>query len=108
MSTSGNKAENRLKHRLIGLAVVGLLLVGAGYLGWLPGTGSGVHPHVVGGETKPILPMHLFGLEAGLAYADAAKYPKQFDQVFCYCGCDKSPFNHKSLLSCFTDDHGAN
>jgi len=29
------------------------------------------------------------------------------DQVFCYCGCDKSPFNHKSLLSCFTDSHGS-
>ena len=91
------------------IALVGLVILGFGasYLGWLPGSGPGEHPTVVGGETRPLLPAHLFGMEAGLAYAKAAQHPKAFDQVFCYCGCDKAPFNHKSLLSCFADKHGS-
>ena len=102
------KAKGGFSRWLAGLLAAVVLLLGAGYMGWLPGTGSGAHPQVVGGETRPILPPHLFGLHAGLAYAAAAKHPQAMDQVHCYCGCDKAPFHHKSLLSCFTDNHGAN
>jgi hypothetical protein len=62
---------------------------------------------VVGGETHPVLDPLLFTGMASSAYAAAKEYPKVMDQVYCYCKCDEPPVNHKSLLSCFTDRHGA-
>ncbi|MBF0279908.1 MAG: hypothetical protein HQM13_19080 [SAR324 cluster bacterium] len=41
------------------------------------------------------------------AYSVAHKHPEGLDQLYCFCACDRS-FGHKSLLSCFTDNHGAN
>jgi hypothetical protein len=61
---------------------------------------------VQGGETRPVLNPSLFRGMAREAYAAAKKYPEVMDQVFCYCKCDEPPVNHKSLLSCFTDNHG--
>ncbi len=63
--------------------------------------------YVKGGETRPVLDPSLFTGMAREAYATAQKYPEILDQVYCYCGCDNPPLNHKSLLSCFTDRHGA-
>ncbi len=63
--------------------------------------------YVQGGETRPLLDPSLFRGRTREAYAAAKKYPEVLDQVFCYCTCDEPPFNHKSLLSCFTDKHGA-
>jgi hypothetical protein len=63
--------------------------------------------YVKGGETRPVLSPSLFVGRASQAYAAAREYPKVFDQVFCYCGCDEPPTYHKSLLSCFTENHGA-
>ena len=60
---------------------------------------------VQGGETRPVLDPSLFTGMARAAYAAAKKYPDVMDQVFCYCKCDEPPFSHKSLLSCFTDNH---
>jgi hypothetical protein len=62
---------------------------------------------VIGGETHPVLDPLLFTGIARSAYAAAKEYPKVMDQVYCYCKCDEPPVNHKSLLSCFTDRHGA-
>ena len=96
------------KNRWIGtLLVAGMLALGASaYLGLIPGTEP--QPHgVVGGETRPVLPLTAVPIEASAAYAAAAKYPQAMDQVFCYCLCDRWPFHHKSLLSCFTETHGA-
>jgi hypothetical protein len=72
------------------------------------GTGStkGKSFSVQGGETRPVLDPSLFSGMARTAYAAAKKYPEVMDQVFCYCTCDEPPFHHKSLLSCFTDNHG--
>jgi hypothetical protein len=36
----------------------------------------------------------------------AREIPDVLDQLYCYCGCDKSA-GHRSLLSCFTDGHAA-
>ncbi|MDH4184038.1 MAG: PCYCGC domain-containing protein [Nitrospinota bacterium] len=42
-------------------------------------------------------------------YKIAADNREALDKQFCYCYCALNPrFNHKSLLTCFTDDHGAN
>ncbi len=63
---------------------------------------------VQGGETGRVLDPTAFGppnIQA--AYAAAAAFPEVMDQVYCYCLCDRAPFNHKSLLSCFTGSHGA-
>jgi hypothetical protein len=71
-----------------------------------PGGKKGKSFSVQGGETRPVLDPSLFTGMARAAYAAAKKYPDVMDQVFCYCKCDEPPFSHKSLLSCFTDNHG--
>lgn len=58
-------------------------------------------------ETRPVLDPSLFTGQARAAYAAAKKYPEVMNQVFCYCYCNARPFYHKTLLSCFTDKHGA-
>lgn len=61
---------------------------------------------VVGGETRPILSPAKYEGKTRMAYTAAKENPKILDQLYCYCSCDEPPFHHKSLLSCFTDDHG--
>jgi hypothetical protein len=58
-------------------------------------------------ETRPVLDPSQFTGQARAAYAAAKKYPEVMNQVFCYCYCNAPPFKHKTLLSCFTDKHGA-
>ena len=42
-----------------------------------------------------------------LAYRAAKEIPQTLAQLPCYCHCDKSK-GHKSLHSCFEDEHGVN
>lgn len=58
-------------------------------------------------ETKPVLNPSMFTGQTRAAYAAAKKYSKVLNEVYCYCYCDEPPFHHKTLLSCFTDRHGA-
>jgi hypothetical protein len=92
-----------------GIVLVGLaLLFFSGHLPFQKTVGKkGKSFYVRGGETRPVLSPSLFVGRASQAYAAAREYPKVFDQVFCYCGCDEPPTYHKSLLSCFTENHGA-
>jgi hypothetical protein len=39
-------------------------------------------------------------------YAMAAQIPHVLDGVYCHCDCSKHS-DHRSLLTCFQDDHGA-
>jgi len=57
-------------------------------------------------EKKPVLSPALFVGQTARAYRIAQEIPDVLDQLYCYCECDKH-LGHKSLLSCFTDDHGA-
>jgi hypothetical protein len=57
-------------------------------------------------EKKPPLSPALFVGQTAAAYRVANDIPDILDQLYCYCECDKH-LGHKSLLSCFTDDHGA-
>ena len=92
----------------VALGVVLVAVVWSGSQMLKPAAGEGRSFHVIGGETRPLLdPLTFPGRDSIRAYAAAAKHPQVMDQVFCYCGCDKPPFNHKSLLSCFTDSHGS-
>ena len=58
-------------------------------------------------ETRPVLDPAMFTGQTRAAYAAAKKYPDVLNEIFCYCYCDQPPFQHKTLLSCFTDKHGA-
>ncbi len=60
-----------------------------------------------GKETRPVLDPALFTGQTRFAYAAAQKYPEILNEVYCYCFCNEPPFHHKTLLSCFTEQHGA-
>jgi hypothetical protein len=94
---------------IAGIVLVALVLwVLSGHLPFLSiGSKKGKSFSVQGGETRPVLSPSLFVGMASEAYAAAKQFPEVMDQVYCYCTCDEPPTNHKSLLSCFTDHHGA-
>ena len=54
----------------------------------------------------PTLPASEFIGKAREAYEAAKKIPETLAQLPCYCECDKA-FGHKSLHTCFVDDHAA-
>jgi hypothetical protein len=42
------------------------------------------------------------------AYQIAKDIPWVLDSIYCYCLCKESPaFRHKSLLSCYVDNHAS-
>ncbi|MFQ5672822.1 MAG: CYCXC family (seleno)protein [Nitrospinales bacterium] len=57
-------------------------------------------------ETRPVLSPALFTGKAAQAYQYAAEIPKVIDSLFCYCYCKRN-HGHKTLLTCFTRDHGS-
>jgi hypothetical protein len=110
------ESQNRSsKKRKLFLLLIGGIISGALVLFVLSGhlpfqsmiSKKGKSFYVRGGETRPVLSPSLFAGMASEAYAAAKQYPKIMDQVYCYCKCDEPPTFHKSLLSCFTDNHGA-
>jgi Protein of unknown function with PCYCGC motif len=58
-------------------------------------------------ETKMPLSPALFVGKIETAYQVAQDTPDVLDQLYCYCQCDKHS-GHRSLLSCYTDNHAAN
>lgn len=61
------------------------------------------------GETRATLAPAMFN-EARVrqAYQVAKDIPWVLDSIYCYCYCEESPtFRHKSLLSCYVDNHAA-
>ena len=58
-------------------------------------------------ETKATLSPALFVGKTEAAYRVAEEISDTIDQLYCYCECDKHS-GHRSLLSCFTDNHAAN
>ena len=57
-------------------------------------------------EKRPVMSPTLFIGKAGQAYRVAAEIPKVLDSLFCYCYCKRN-HGHKTLLTCFTSEHGA-
>ncbi|HKP72998.1 MAG TPA: CYCXC family (seleno)protein, partial [Pyrinomonadaceae bacterium] len=53
-----------------------------------------------------VLPASQFTGLARVAYAQVKEIPQTIAQLPCYCHCDVG-FGHKSLHTCFTDDHAA-
>ncbi len=54
----------------------------------------------------PTLPPQQFTGKQRLGYEAVRAIPETIAQLPCYCHCDEG-FGHKSLHSCFVDDHAA-
>jgi|CXWL01.1.fsa_nt_gi hypothetical protein len=54
----------------------------------------------------PTLSPAMFTGSVRAAYTVAGEIPETLAQIPCYCKCDRS-LGHKSLHSCFTDDHAS-
>ena len=61
------------------------------------------------GETRATLDPNLFkDPTVRDAYRIAKEIPWVLDSIYCFCYCEESPaFRHKSLLSCYVDNHAA-
>lgn len=59
-----------------------------------------------GDQQRLTLNPDLFQGPVKQAYQIAEKHPALLAQMHCYCGCDRTN-NHKNLLDCFRDTHGA-
>lgn len=57
-----------------------------------------------GGETRPTLSSMKFTGKVASAYEVAKEIPEILDSLHCYCDCKKH-FGHKSLLTCYVDEH---
>ena len=57
-----------------------------------------------GGETRATLSPGYFTGRTAAAYKAAKEIPEILDSMYCYCECEKH-FGHKSLLTCFVDQH---
>ena len=64
------------------------------------------NPHWRGGETRHVVPAVYFTGMVSRAYEAAETIPHILDHLYCYCYCAEN-FGHRSLLTCFTDGHGA-
>jgi hypothetical protein len=56
-------------------------------------------------ELRPTLEPAAFTGKARRAYEVARQIPGVLDRLKCYCRCD--PYGHRTLLSCYTDNHAA-
>ena len=61
------------------------------------------------GEKRATLDPSMFNdARVRQAYQVAKEIPWVLDSIYCYCKCEESPaFRHKSLLSCYVDNHAA-
>lgn len=61
------------------------------------------------GETRDTLDPSLFSHpKIQAAYQVAKEIPWVLDSIYCFCFCEENPaFRHKSLLSCYVDQHAA-
>lgn len=59
------------------------------------------------GETRATLDPNQFqDPRVRKAYQVAKQIPWVLDSIYCYCFCEES-FRHKSVLSCYVDNHAA-
>ena len=64
-----------------------------------------VAPAALKNLAPTLSPEQFFGKQR-LGYTAAKEIPRTLAQLPCYCHCDKG-FGHKSLQTCFVDDHAA-
>jgi hypothetical protein len=117
----GKKSKTNKRHRPTAAKTPGLplaaLFAGAALIAALSvytySSSRSLVPEVTDGsvyvrrETKNTLSPALFVGKIETAYQVAQDIPDVLDHLYCYCQCDKHA-GHKSLLSCYTDNHAAN
>jgi hypothetical protein len=93
---------------IVGVVSAGLAWnwVGTRSEGRAPTHGPSVPDGYMRRETRTPLSPALFVGKTARSYQVANEIPDVLDQIYCYCECDKH-MGHRSLLSCFTDTHGA-
>lgn len=100
--------KRKPKLALPGLALAVFVFVGGVYFATKPA--ENVQPVAAATgflvETRPVLSSALFTGKVARAYRIAREIPKILDSQFCYCYC-KQEKQHKTLLTCFTNKHGA-
>ncbi len=114
-----NKAisrQEKQKNKKVMPAVILILIIGlaGGYILSCSSGDSDIsvngHRHMSrgwkGNETKSLLSPSLFFGKVASTYKIAHEIPDVLDQLYCYCYCEKN-FEHKSLLSCYTDSHAS-
>lgn len=114
MGKKKKENEPRNKGGKASFVIAGLLLAGLLAWGWIGSRGPAGDPNrdlaAFGGyvrrETRKPLSPALFVGQTARAYQVAWEIPEILDQLYCYCECDKH-MGHVSLLSCFTNNHGA-
>lgn len=107
MGKKKKQVAQRATHTGAIVGVVGLVFVLTLGIYFFAG-GEGRSFQVMGGETRAILNPENFAFTPAFpGYRAAMEFPEVLDKIFCYCGCDKAPFHHKSLKTCFTNKHGA-
>ena len=101
-----------MKKGLVLAAVAALLLGGAAPAGKSAKPATQDNGCAVCLEKRPILDAKLFAkgyqAEVPVGYRIAAEIPATLDLQHCFCECKESQvFRHKTLLTCFTDNHAA-
>ncbi len=82
------------------------VLLFAAVLTGCSGGGDDIDPKTLrGGEVRETLSPAYFTGRSARAYQAARDIPEVLDSLHCYCECKKH-FGHKSLLTCFVDQHG--
>ncbi len=113
---TGNKGKKQAGKKRGGLWIASLVVALALSVGtWVytesPNRSLDNEPKVASAyvrrETKIPLSPALFVGKIETAYQVAHDMPDVLDQLYCYCECDKHS-GHRSLLSCYTDNHAAN
>lgn len=94
----------------IGVAGVVVAIVGLATTRLVGGSSAHRHPEPRPGVAGEHV-LHTFNLPREIpttvaSYQAAARIPAWLDGIKCYCAC-RVTIGHRSLLSCFEDDHGA-
>lgn len=94
----------------VGAAVLAVAVVGFAANRLIGKPSAHRHPEPRPGVTGAHV-LHTFSLPREIpttvaSYEAAARIPAWLDGIKCYCACS-STLGHRSLLSCFEDDHGA-
>jgi hypothetical protein len=89
------------------VVALGVLVLLAGLLATR--SGNGHHPSPRAGLTADdVAPASRYASYPRIAevYQMVAQIPEVIDGIYCHCDCSKHS-DHRSLLTCFQDDHGA-
>ncbi|MBI5681599.1 MAG: hypothetical protein HZC45_00235 [Deltaproteobacteria bacterium] len=110
MTKKQEKGKASNKNLIIGIILLALIGFGGGYFFsvYLTDKDGDITDIALlrGGETSPTLSPVKFTGRTAKAYQIAKEIPEVLDSLYCYCRC-KENFGHKSLLSCYVDDHAA-